>query len=176
MGRANSCCSGISHEILDAEGLVRLFFIKNPRKWLTKEDVASYLQQNGKKLAPGSLYNVFYRLKTMSVEDKLFEIINDYADGVEAVAVKLKRDIGELMGKKNARPRSQTDTMADTEEIHWTVQVGAKGEYEKSVDKDNPRHQALLKTLQAHQGAIRSDNWFIWTFDDGVTIGRKRLG
>lgn len=63
MGRANSCCSGISHEILDAEGFVRLFFIKNPRKWLTKEDVASYLQQNGKKLAPGSLYNVFYRLK-----------------------------------------------------------------------------------------------------------------
>jgi hypothetical protein len=74
------------------------------------------------------------------------------------------------------RPRSQTDTMADTEEIHWTTEIGGKGEYERSDDKDNPRHQALLKILSAHQGAVRSDNWFIWTFDDGVTIGRKRLG
>jgi hypothetical protein len=112
----------------------------------------------------------------MSSEEKLCEIISDHADGLEALAVKLKREIGEL-AKKNARPRSQMDTpMADTEEIRWVAQIGGKGEYERSDDKNNPRHQALLKTLAAHQNAMRSDNWFIWTFDDGVTIGRKRLG
>jgi hypothetical protein len=110
-------------------------------------------------------------------EEKLCEIINDYADGLEALSVKLKRDVAELMKKDStSRPRPQSDLPADTEEIHWTAQIGAKDEYEKSVDTNNPRHQALLKTLVAHQGAMRSDNWFIWTFDDGVTIGRKRLG
>jgi hypothetical protein len=109
-------------------------------------------------------------------EERLCEIMNDYADGQEALAVKLKREIAELMRQKDStgRSRPQTDMPADTEEIVFTRMMGTKGEYEKSEDFQNPRFKALKTTLQAHNGTMSADGFFLWIFPDGKAIGRKR--
>jgi len=106
-------------------------------------------------------------------EEKLCEIINDYANGLEALAVKLKRDVAEL-ARKTVQPTQRADSVADTEEIYWSRQTGQKGEFEKSEDINNPRFQALRQTLQSHSGKMSADGYFIWLFPDGKAIGRKR--
>jgi hypothetical protein len=113
----------------------------------------------------------------MSNEEKLCEIISDHADGLEALAVKLKREIAELVRRKDStsRPGPLTDIPADTGEIVFTRLVGQKGEYEKSEDFENPRFKALKTTVQAHNGAMTADGFFLWIFPDGKAIGRKRL-
>jgi hypothetical protein len=107
------------------------------------------------------------------LKDYVFPVILDMANAQEASAVSVKQQVKNMV--EALEPRPKTDGMADTEEIHWTAQTGTKGPYERSDDKDNPRHQALLKTLQTHQGAMRSGNYFLWIFDDHQTIGRKLL-
>jgi len=112
----------------------------------------------------------------MSAEEKLCEIISDHADGLEALAVKLKSGIAELIRKKDSasQPKSPTDVPVDTEEIVFTRLMGTKGEYEKSEDFENPRFKALKTTLQAHNGTMTADGFFLWIFPDGKAIGRKR--
>jgi hypothetical protein len=106
-------------------------------------------------------------------EEKLCEIINDYADGLEALAIKLKREVAELAKRKD-QPKQKTDSPADTEEIYYERQTGQKGEFEKSEDVNNPRFQALKQTLQSHSGKMSADGYFIWLYPDGKVIGRKR--
>jgi hypothetical protein len=74
-----------------------------------------------------------------------------------------------------ARPESKSgDQTADTEGILWITDTGPRGVYEKSEDINNPRFQAVRKTLQAHEGSMMLDGYFLWTFDNGRAIGRKR--
>jgi hypothetical protein len=82
----------------------------------------------------------------------------------------------DLAAKQSTQTRSESkgDQIADTEGIVWTADTGPKGMYEKSEDINNPRFQALLKTLQAHEGKMRVDGYFLWTFDNARAIGRKR--
>jgi len=53
----------ISYEILSSSDSVRWFFVNNPKKWFTKEDVLAFLEEKEKKLAVGTLYNLFSTLK-----------------------------------------------------------------------------------------------------------------
>jgi hypothetical protein len=57
----------ISCEILEgapqsAEHIVRLFFVKNPESWFTREDVMKHLKKHGKTLKVGSFYNLTSKL------------------------------------------------------------------------------------------------------------------
>lgn len=55
----------ISYEKHSGEQLVRLFFVKNPRTWFTIELIQEFLEENGKKLTSGSLYNIISNLKSI---------------------------------------------------------------------------------------------------------------
>ncbi len=81
----------------------------------------------------------------------------------------------DLAAKQGTQTRSEPPESETTEDgIVWVADTGPKGLYEKSEDINNPRFQALLRTLQAHEGKMMLDGYFLWTFDNGRTIGRKR--
>ena len=106
------------------------------------------------------------------VEEFGFPIIVDSANADEAKAVSIMQQVKAIVAGR--KPKPQTDSLADTEEIGFTRLMGASGEYEKSEDFDNARFKALLRTLQAHNGKMTADGYFLWIFPDGKAIGRKR--
>jgi hypothetical protein len=62
----------------------------------------------------------------------------------------------------------------DIEKISWVPKQGDKGPYEQSDDINNHNHKELLKDLAAHKGKMAIGQFFVWTFQNGSTIGRKK--
>jgi len=62
----------------------------------------------------------------------------------------------------------------DIEKISWVPKQGDKGPYEQSDDVNNHNHKELLKDLAAHKGKMTIGQFFVWTFQNGSTIGRKK--
>ena len=63
----------------------------------------------------------------------------------------------------------------DLEKINWASAEGPSGPYERTDDANNEHYRALRKDLKEHQGKMRKAGYFIWVFENGVTIGRKRV-
>lgn len=112
-------------------------------------------------------------------KDTFWEILNvevlpvllDYANGVEALAVKLKRRISELT-KAETKPVWNWDPS----KIRWVEVVGLKGKYERSEDVNNLDFKVLLKDLCEHNRTLTKNGYFYWVFENGSTVGRKRRG
>lgn len=62
----------------------------------------------------------------------------------------------------------------DLAKIAWTNAEGNKGPYQKSEDVNNPEFKRLLKALGEHKGSMTIGQDFLWTFQNGTTIGRKK--
>lgn len=62
----------------------------------------------------------------------------------------------------------------DIEKIKWQDAKGDKGPFQKSIDFDSLDHKQLLKDAQAHKGKLTVQGWFVWVFQDGSTLGRKK--
>ena len=74
-----------------------------------------------------------------------------------------------------AQTHPQTPSQAyDMAKIEWESKVGQKGPFEKTDDYNSPDYKALLRDLQRHTGKMRKDGFFMWIFQNGSTIGRKR--
>ena len=70
---------------------------------------------------------------------------------------------------------TQTEIQAyDMNKIKWTQAEGSKGSYERSGDVENPEFQALLKKLEAHNGKLTQNGFFLWKFSNSSVIGRKK--
>lgn len=52
----------ISYEIRYGEDFIRVFFVRHPGKWFSKEDILDALKKNGRKLKVSYLYNLFSKL------------------------------------------------------------------------------------------------------------------
>lgn len=63
----------------------------------------------------------------------------------------------------------------DLAKIKWEPKTGPKGPYEMTSDTNNPDYKLLLEDLRAHKDKFRKDQFFIWIFEDGKQIGRKRV-
>jgi hypothetical protein len=100
-------------------------------------------------------------------EETTLEILSDFADGLEAAAVNIKRQIAALL-KVNEEPTW------DPNKIKWEQTEGSKGQYEKSEDFNSTEFKAMLKDLAAHQGKLSRDGYFFWVFQNGATVGRKK--
>ena len=90
----------------------------------------------------------------------------DMLNGLEASIVKMKQQIVKLAGAEE-KPKY------DIEKIKWEKAQGAKGEFERSEDVNNPDFKALLKDVQAHGGKMTVAGYFVWAFKNGATLGRK---
>jgi hypothetical protein len=62
----------------------------------------------------------------------------------------------------------------DIEKIQWQDAKGDKGPFQKSADVNSLDHKQLLKDVQAHKGKMTVQGWFVWVFQDGSTLGRKK--
>jgi len=102
------------------------------------------------------------------MSDKTSEAIIDFCNAIEAAAVKLKHDLG-------ASP-SQVKYPWNPEKIAWTDKTGDKGPYQISEDVNNPDFKSMLQDLGGHGGKLNREGMFYWTFQNGTTVGRKKVG
>jgi len=63
----------------------------------------------------------------------------------------------------------------DPSKIKWEEAEGPKGKFERSEDVNNLDFKALVKDLADHKGKLTHENSFYWLFENGVTVGRKKL-
>jgi len=77
----------------------------------------------------------------------------------------------ELTSQTQPQPQSQA---YDVAKIKWEAKTGAKGPFEKTDDYNSLDYKALLRELLSHNGKMRKNGYFLWIFQNGSTIGRKR--
>jgi len=105
-------------------------------------------------------------------EEELLDMLADFASAVESAAVKLKRDIYDLVQKLN-------DAKSwDPDKIVWTKAESQKGMFEKATataNEGNADFNGLLADLKARGGKMRKGSYFYWTFEmsETPTVGRK---
>jgi len=99
----------------------------------------------------------------------------DLLNGLEASIVKMKQQIARLVGvSEEQRADFKREWSWNPEAIKWEKVQGAKGEFEKSEDVDNPEFKKMLKDLAGHGGKLTRNGWFYWTYKNGSVVGRKR--
>ena len=107
------------------------------------------------------------------MSEELLDAIMDFAGAVESAAVKLKRDIYDLVQKLNdAKP------LWDADKIRWEKAQSEKGEYMKATvegNKGNVDFDNLVADLKMHGNKMRRGNYFYWLFEvtEAPTVGRK---
>ena len=101
-------------------------------------------------------------------DQKALEILEDFANALEAAAVNVKRQIAEFTGAKEK-------SSWDASKIKWENAEGSSGPYERSEDVNNLDFKAMLKDIQGHKGKLYRDGYFYWAFENGATVGRKKL-
>ena len=62
----------------------------------------------------------------------------------------------------------------DLSKIRWESAEGTRGPYEKSVDVDGVDFKNLMKDVQEHGGKMSVGEFFVWAFQNGATLGRKK--
>ena len=101
---------------------------------------------------------------TLFVDDLL-----DYLTAQEAAIVALKMQIAKLFG-----PAKEEKPSYNIEKIRWEQAQGTSGPYEKSIDVNNLDFKALLADVQKHGGKMTVSGYFVWAFQNGSTLGRKK--
>jgi hypothetical protein len=107
----------------------------------------------------------------MNLEDfeVFLEDFCDFLDSLEASVVKMKMQIGKLVGVTEKQKWNW-----NPDKIKWEKAEGSKGEFEKSEDFNNPEFKKMLKDLAEHNGKLTRDGVFYWVFKNGSTVGRKK--
>lgn len=99
----------------------------------------------------------------------LAEDLIDFCDAQESAIVKLRTQIGKMLGSESGKAWNW-----DPGKIRWQKAQGGKGEYERSEDVNSSDFKLMLKDLQEHKGTISRDGLFYWSFRNGSTVGRKK--
>lgn len=107
----------------------------------------------------------------MSENEKILETLSDLANGLEAVAVKLKHAVAELAGGKPELDPSQ---------LFWEQKHGEKGPFEQTSEKTNNNSEpwkALKANLKGHNGFWQYRGFKYW-FDrqQENVIDRRQIG
>jgi len=80
-----------------------------------------------------------------------------------------------LKGESVVQPQEQVPVSKyDMNKIKWTLAEGASGPYERSEDVDSLVFKELLKDLEAHNGKLSRDGYFVWKFAKSPIVGRKK--
>jgi hypothetical protein len=107
------------------------------------------------------------------VEEDFEAFLEDFCDflnSLEEAVQKMKTQIGKLVGVVEEKPKYSWNPEA----IKWEKSQGAKGEFEKSEDVNNPEFKKMLKDLAEHDGKLTRNGVFYWVFKNGSTVGRKK--
>lgn len=96
--------------------------------------------------------------------ESLVKSLLDYLNAEEEAIKQLKGEIAKLVGVVEKW---------NPDAIKWEKAQGARGEFEKSEDVNNPEFKKMLKDLAEHGGRLTRDGWFYWIYRNGSTVGRK---
>ena len=99
-------------------------------------------------------------------EEKALELLSDFADGLEAVAFKLKKDAAALAGKNESASKEET---WDFNKLFWEKKTGTKGEFEQTSERANGNNdlwKVLRAKLKEAKGFWQHDGFKFW-FDMG---------
>ena len=99
-------------------------------------------------------------------EEKIGDILVDFANALESASVKLKQQFNENQEKH--------EWTWNPNLIQWTKAQGSKGEFERSEDVNNLQFKAMQKDLADNNGKLNREGMFYWTFQSGSIIGRKQ--
>lgn len=61
------------------------------------------------------------------------------------------------------------------EKFKWLQQEGPKGLYEKAHQDETTDFKAMIEDLNKHKGTVTRAGMFYWLFQDGKTVGRKKI-
>jgi hypothetical protein len=92
---------------------------------------------------------------------------------VDVISVGLNSILAEMARLDNAA-EEQKESPVDLEKIKWTEAEGPKGKFDKSEDANNSEFKKLVKTLAEHDKKMTIGSYFVWLFENGSTIGRKK--
>lgn len=101
-------------------------------------------------------------------EEVVLEAFTDFLNAVDAGVCAARETI------KKAKGISAVEGTWNPSAINWQDANGAKGPYQRSEDANNLQFKAMLKDLADHDGRMRREGYFYWTFDNGSAVGRKR--
>ncbi|MEM2767999.1 MAG: hypothetical protein QXQ47_06785, partial [Candidatus Bathyarchaeia archaeon] len=105
--------------------------------------------------------------------EPLVKALLDYLNSQEEAIKQLKVEIGKVLGLAEETAQPKREWSWNPSAIKWEKAQGARGEYEKSEDVNNPEFKKMLKDLAEHKGRLSRDGFFYWTYKNGSTVGRK---
>lgn len=104
-------------------------------------------------------------------DEKVLEILVDFANAVEAAAVNVRQKISEIVGVT-------TTVAADFNKLPWETKRGTKGEYQQTSKRstnNNDIFQALQRNLREHNGFWRHQGFNYWNHQqDSDVIDRRK--
>lgn len=108
--------------------------------------------------------------------EKVAKIMVDAFTAIEAACVNAKRQIVEVFLAEKPQemaPKESVGLTWNPANIKWETAEGSSGPYERSEDVNSQDFKEMLKDLAAHSGKLTKERKFYWTFQNGVTVGRK---
>lgn len=109
------------------------------------------------------------KLSEHPTNEELAEALLEVLNGMEAGIVLAKRRLAQATGI------IKTSARANTSKIVWQNAEGTKGPYQKSDDVNSADFKALVQDLAAHNKFLVRDGYRYWLFQNGGTVGRRKL-
>jgi len=92
-------------------------------------------------------------------------------EGIEA----LRADHTTIMQTQESPSSDEVEPLEwNPYKINWEQAEGRSGPYERSEDTNNLEFKTMLQELGRCDGKLTRDGMFYWTFQNGVTVGRKK--
>jgi hypothetical protein len=63
----------------------------------------------------------------------------------------------------------------DLDSIEWLPATGPKGPYEKAIAQDNRHFRLMIRNLNANDGKLERDDYYLWLFRNNRIVGRKPI-
>lgn len=107
----------------------------------------------------------------MSEVERLLELKEEAkktSESLSRFAYAIDQYLGEL-------PPPTDEVGYDLQRIAWQDAQGQRGPYQKTDDVNNNDYKALRKDLKEHNGKMRKHGFFLWVFQNGITVGRKKV-
>lgn len=107
----------------------------------------------------------------MGEEDRLDKIVfafAEYATAVEAATIAFRMNVKDL---------GQPKLSYSLNRLNWEETEGPSGFYEsttREANKEVSDYDGLLEDLKEHDGKMTQGGFFIWRFQRGDRIGRKK--
>jgi hypothetical protein len=130
--------------------------------------------KNAKSVHGILIENANGKRRDFIMETKLMEKSFEALDAKIRIIMEGFNNILTEVAKLENAVEVQKETPIDLDAIIWVKAEGSKGAYEKTDDTSNMEYKNLAKYLAEHEGKATIQGYFVWKFENGITVGRKK--